>query len=71
MMLENATTPNKPKHKRGRPKDKKETHISEELEELTIFETAILKIYEELSGVIESPILLEGNSEVNPQAYDR
>jgi hypothetical protein len=51
-MLENATTPLKPVHKRGRPKDKKEVHISEELEELTSFETTILQIYGELSKVI-------------------
>lgn len=57
-MLEKAVTPQRTAHRRGRPKDKNQHHPSEEFEELTLFETATLKIYEELVKVNDSDILL-------------
>lgn len=62
-MLERAIVPQRAHHRRGRPKDKQEAYISEELEDLTHFETAILGIYQELLPVADAPILLEGNEE--------
>ena len=57
-MLENAVTPQRTAHRRGRPKDKSQHHASEEFEELTLFETAVLKIYEELVKANDSDFLL-------------
>jgi hypothetical protein len=53
--------PERSRLKRGRPNTKHIVHPNQEFEELTLLETAILKIYEQLSGVIKSPIMLVGN----------
>lgn len=70
-MLERATIPQRAQHRRGRPKDKQQAYISEELEDLTHFETAILGIYQELLPITDAPILLEGNQEFDIQAYNQ
>jgi hypothetical protein len=70
-MLERAVLPARAQHKRGRPTNRQQLYISEELEELTLFETAVLGIYNELQPVSDAPILLEADEELDLQAYHR
>lgn len=70
-MLERATIPHRDHHRRGRPKDRQQAYISEELEELTHYETTVLGIYQELLPVTDAAILLEGNEEFDGQAFNQ
>lgn len=69
IFLENIGKPQRQKLPRGRPKYQKQSEVDSDVEELSILEEGILKMYQMLHSTFEK-MILEGNESVDKSALD-